>query len=194
MSSFHIADSSVGFPYHPIHLPWQMRRRRKQWLILWATCLCANVGTGHSWQTHWSGWITHHFGVVLFHYRKQRLFKFTLKFLYLLNLAQHLQPADNLLAPLLLPNVCGKMTWTPPVYKWRVPLKSLFSTIKKTMVTVQNHANMSVWTKYLLSHKAKRPFPALVVLTLHQCKCKQQQLIFRSHANSNHQYAFVLPS
>jgi hypothetical protein len=27
-----------------------------------------------------------------------------------LNLAQHLQPGDNLLTPLLLPNVCSKMT------------------------------------------------------------------------------------
>jgi hypothetical protein len=53
---------------------------------------------------------------------------------------------------------------------------------------------MSVQTKYLLSHKAKKPFLTLVVLTLHQCKCKQKQLIFYSHANSNHQCAFVLPS
>jgi hypothetical protein len=80
------------------------------------------------------------------------------------------------------------------VYKWRVPLKMIFSTIKQTMVMVQNYANLSVWTKYLLSRKAKKPFLTLVVLTLHQCKCKQKQLIFRSHANSNYQRAFVLPN
>jgi hypothetical protein len=32
---------------------------------------------------------------------------------------------------------------------------------------------MSVWTKYLLSHKAKKPFPTLIVLTLQQHKCKR---------------------
>jgi hypothetical protein len=80
------------------------------------------------------------------------------------------------------------------VYKWRVPLKMMFSTTKQITVMVQNHANLSVRTKYLLSHKAKKPFPTLVVLTLHQCKCKRKQLIFRSLANSNHKRAFVLPS
>jgi hypothetical protein len=70
----------------------------------------------------------------------------------------------------------------------------IFSTIKQTTVTVQNHANMSVWTKYLLSHKAKKPFLTLVILTLHQRKCKRKQLIFHNHANNNHQCAFVLPS
>jgi hypothetical protein len=69
-----------------------------------------------------------------------------------------------------------------------------FSSIMQTMLTVQNYANMSVRTKYLLSHKAKKPFLALIVLTLHQHKCKRQQLIFHSHANYNHQRAFVLPS
>jgi hypothetical protein len=69
----------------------------------------------------------------------------------------------------------------------------IFNTIKQTMVTVQNYANMSVRTKYLLSHQAKKLFPTLIVLTLHQRKCKRKQLTFRSYANSNHQRAFVLP-
>jgi hypothetical protein len=80
------------------------------------------------------------------------------------------------------------------VYKWRVALKMFFSTVKQTEVTVRNHANLFVRTMYLLSHKAKKSFPALVVLTLHQRKCKQQQLIYRSHTNNNHQCAFVLSS
>jgi hypothetical protein len=70
----------------------------------------------------------------------------------------------------------------------------IFRTIKQTTVTVQNHANLSVWTKYLLSHKDKKPFPTLVVLTLHQRKYKWKQLIFHSHANINHQRASVLPN
>jgi hypothetical protein len=70
----------------------------------------------------------------------------------------------------------------------------IFSTIKQTTVTVQNHANLSVRTKYLLSHEAKKPFPTLVVLTLHQRKYKRKQLIFYSHANNNHQRAFALLS
>jgi hypothetical protein len=37
---------------------------------------------------------------------------------------------DNFLAPLLLLNVCDKMMCTPPVYKWRVPLKRFFSIVK----------------------------------------------------------------
>jgi hypothetical protein len=101
---------------------------------------------------------------------------------------------DNLLAPLFLTNVCGKIMWTLHMHKWRVPLKIFFSTVKQTTVTVQNHANMSIWTKYLLSHKAKKQWPVLVVLTLDHCKCKRQELIFCSHANSNHQCTFVLSS
>jgi hypothetical protein len=49
-----------------------------------------------------------------------------------------------------------------------------------------------IGTKYLLSHMAKKSFLALIVLTLHQRKYKRQQLIFCSHANDNHQRAFVL--
>jgi hypothetical protein len=95
-----------------------------------------------------------------------QLFQSSLKCLLLLNLAQHLQPYDNFLAPLLLSNICGKMTCTPPVYKWRVPLKKFFSTVKQTTVTVWNHANGSTRTKYFLSDKGKEPWPVLVVLTL----------------------------
>jgi hypothetical protein len=35
---------------------------------------------------------------------------------------------------------------------------------------------------------------SLVVLTLDQRKCKQKELIFRNHANCNHQCTFVLLS
>jgi hypothetical protein len=80
------------------------------------------------------------------------------------------------------------------MYKWRVPLKMIFSTIKQTTVTVRNHANMYVQTEYLLSHKAKKPFLTLVVLTLHQRKCKRKQLVFCSYSNNNYQRAFVLPN
>jgi hypothetical protein len=70
----------------------------------------------------------------------------------------------------------------------------IFSTIKQTTMTVRNHANLSVMTNYFLSHKDRESFPSLIVLTLHQRKCKRKQLIFRSHANNNHQRAFVLSS
>jgi hypothetical protein len=61
--------SSVGFPRHQIHLQWQMRKRRKQLLIVSATQHCANVVIDHSWQTRLTGWITLCFGIVIFHYR-----------------------------------------------------------------------------------------------------------------------------
>jgi hypothetical protein len=49
-----------------------------------------------------------------------QLFLSRLKFLLLLNLAQCLQPFDNFVVPLLLPNICGKMACTLPVYNGRV--------------------------------------------------------------------------
>jgi hypothetical protein len=64
-------DWNESFPYHsfkrwvPRHripLQWQMRRRRKQLLIMSATLFCANVGTILSWRTHRPVWITHHLG------------------------------------------------------------------------------------------------------------------------------------
>jgi hypothetical protein len=68
-----------------------------------------------------------------------------------------------------------------------------FCTIKQTMVTVQNHTNGSTKTYNPLSDMAKKSSPTLIVLTLDKRKCKRQELIFRSHANGNHQCIFVLP-
>jgi hypothetical protein len=64
----HITVSSVEFHRHWIHLQWQMRRSKKQLLIMSTTHLCANVGTILSWWTHLPDWITHHFGDFLFLY------------------------------------------------------------------------------------------------------------------------------
>jgi hypothetical protein len=59
--------SSVGFPRHQIHLEWHMRRT-KSLHIMFATHLCANMGTVRNWWTRLWG-ITLLFGVVLFLYR-----------------------------------------------------------------------------------------------------------------------------
>jgi hypothetical protein len=105
-------------------------------------------------------------------------FSLATNFFFLLNLAQRIQPSDNFHALFLLPTVCGKIMRTPLVYKWRVPLKMFFYTVKQTTVMVQNYANGSIWTKQLLSDKAKKPWPAHVVLTLDKAQTQEAGVDF----------------
>jgi hypothetical protein len=63
----HTEVSSVGFSRHQIYLQWQMRKRRKQLLVVSITHHCANVGIDHSWWTRLTGWVILRFGIVLFH-------------------------------------------------------------------------------------------------------------------------------
>jgi hypothetical protein len=67
MSYFRIAASSiVPSPPNP---PSMTTEEEEAMTHCVSHRLCVNVGTDHSWRTRRPGWITHHFDVVLFHYR-----------------------------------------------------------------------------------------------------------------------------